>query len=165
MIPVLKLNNILAEEDFKYTLSCINRFWKNRKQLMSFDDFMFYRYYLHNPSFLKVMHKKLLPLAQEKFNTELKMSYSFLSMYIKGIGICPLHTDRPQCRYSIDLCLDQISPWPIFINDVEYLLQPNEALLYSGVEHPHYRNKIQPDNYVSLAFFHFVDADFEGDLN
>ena len=160
----MKIDNVLSEEQLKYLHACMNRFWKSRRGLMEFDPNLFHRYFLHNPSFLVKIHDQLVELAAQNFQTKLKKSYCFLSMYIKGEGICPLHTDRPQCKYSIDLCLDQIEPWGIFVNDQEYLLKPNQALLYSGTDHPHYRNKIQPNNYVSLAFFHFVDLDFQDDL-
>jgi hypothetical protein len=164
VVPILVLDNLIEQQQYDYILSCINRFWKFKKTLMDYESQIYHRYSIHNPSFLIKIHEQLTTVAEDKFQTKLKKSYCFLSMYLKGEGICPLHTDRPQCKYSIDLCLDQLEPWSIFVNDLEFMLKPNQALLYSGTDHPHYRNKIQPHNYATLAFFHFVDFDFEGDL-
>lgn len=47
-------------------------------------------------------------------------------------------------------------------NDV--LLEPNDAVLYSGTHQWHYRPK-RSRGTASLVFFHFVPVDFEGDLN
>lgn len=47
-------------------------------------------------------------------------------------------------------------------NDV--LLSPNDAVLYSGTHQWHYRPE-RLQGTASLAFFHFVPVDFEGDLN
>lgn len=47
-------------------------------------------------------------------------------------------------------------------NDV--LLSPNDAVLYSGTHQWHYRPE-RLKGIASLAFFHFVPVDFDGDLN
>lgn len=164
-IDIIKLENVLTSEEFKDAKEKINSLWKKRHIVMDEDSDMFFRWQAHNVPFLINLHKKLLPLVCEKFNKKLKRSYVFLSMYKIGEGFCPVHKDRPQCRYTLDLCLDQKEPWPIYIDDQEFMLNENEAMLYSGTEHFHYRNKIQKDNYCSLAFFHFVDEEFELDLN
>jgi hypothetical protein len=121
----------------------------------------FNRYWFHNLPLLVKLHKELK--VDEIFGEPVKPSYVFLSMY-GDEGICPLHTDRPQCKYTADLCIDQKEVWPIMVSDEEYLLQPGEALCYSGTDHPHYRNRIQPGNFCNLAFFHFVPVAFEGRL-
>jgi hypothetical protein len=129
-------------------------------------DNKFNRWYWHNLPLLRRLHysSHLQRIAETIFPEPVKPSYVFLSLYGEG-GICPLHTDRPQCKYTIDLCVSQRNPWPIFVSDQPYLLNPNEALAYSGTDHPHYRNTIDPGNYCNLAFFHYVPVDFQGTID
>lgn len=76
----------------------------------------FGRRYGHNVGFFVNIHNQLTDYASELFGERVKPSYSFLSMYDIG-GQCPLHIDRPQCRYTIDYLIrqDQKNPWPICI--------------------------------------------------
>ena len=83
---------------------------------LNIDETNFVRQYIHNPPFLVKIHKQLQEFATEIFGEPVKPSYVFLSMY-KEDGICPLHIDRPQCRYTIDYLIRQTQPepWPICI--------------------------------------------------
>jgi hypothetical protein len=150
------------------------------------DNEIFHRKQFHNHPMLKVLHEQMTKEASEIFEEELKPSYVFLSMYFEGKGNCPLHVDRPQCYRTIDLCINQKRPWGIFVNSKmnwdedkkeemmqsadEYILSPGDALAYSGTQNPHFRKPMkeipeQADNFVDLAFFHFVPKNFEGTLS
>ncbi len=37
-----------------------------------------------------------------------------------------------------------------------YLMQPGDAIYYSGTGHAHWRETIQPGNFFDLVFFHFA---------
>ena len=76
----------------------------------------FGRRYAHNLPFLVNIHRQLTGFASELFGEKVKPSYVFLSLYDAG-GRCPLHIDRPQCRYTIDYLIqqEQKDPWPIRI--------------------------------------------------
>lgn len=124
----------------------------------------FYRHYEHNEPLLAQLHTEMQDRASELIGVKVKKSYAFLSMY-RGEGICPLHTDRPQCKFTIDLCISQSKPWAIYVDGKKYWLEENDALVYSGSDSPHYRNKIEPGNFCNLAFFHFVEDSFEGVLD
>lgn len=131
------------------------------------DRSLFFRRGVHNPGMFKALHNSRT-MAQKVvgiFPEKVKPSYVYVSMYEDPRSICPLHTDRPQCKYTIDLCISQGEPWEIFVNDVAYLLNPGDALCYSGTDHPHYRNKIKEGNFCNLAFFHFVPENFTGGLD
>jgi hypothetical protein len=154
----------------------------------------FNRTYAHNVPFFRTIHAQLAEYASSVFGERVKPSYVFLSMYNKG-GQCPLHIDRPQCRYTIDylIRMDQKDPWPIYIGpqmsdkerdaiehphpegkqikDViksvdwnEALLQPNDAVCYSGTNSWHYR-PTKSKGKADLVFFHFVPEAFNGPLN
>jgi hypothetical protein len=163
MLPIKKISSVLTEDEYRNVIDKINSLWKMRQAFMTYDD-VFKRYYLHEPRFLLNIHQRLTPIIEDTFKVKAKPSYCFLSMYERSLGICPKHIDRPQCKYSLDLCLDCEWPWPINVSENDYLLEKNEALLYSGTDHPHYRNRVDEGNYASMAFFHFVDFDFQGGL-
>lgn len=76
----------------------------------------FGRRYAHNVGFFVNIHNQLADYASELFGEKVKPSYVFLSLYDKS-GQCPLHIDRPQCRYTIDYLIrqEQVDPWPIAI--------------------------------------------------
>jgi len=125
---------------------------------------IFFRKQVHSPALFKALHLLMTDRAHEFFGEKVKPSYAFVSMYDDERSICPLHTDRDPCKYTVDLCLNQKNPWGIFVNGEEYFLEKGDALIYSGTDHPHYRNLIEKDNFCDLAFFHFVPETFNGSL-
>ena len=141
----------------------------------------FFRKQFHNHPLFTIVHKALNETANKHFGEKLKPSYSFLSMYFEGEGKCPLHVDRPQCYRTIDVCLRKNADWPIWINHIDkwdenkqeeirknakgYILNEGDAVLYSGTDHPHYRNDAKENIFNDLVFFHFVPENFEGSLD
>lgn len=123
----------------------------------------FKRMCAHNNPFFRSMHQQLEKVASEIFKTEVRASYCFLSLY-GGEGICPKHSDRPQCKYTIDLCIECDKEWDIFIDDVPYTSRNNNAICYSGTDTEHWRNRIE-GRFMNLVFFHFVPIDFKGPLS
>lgn len=145
---------------------------------------------IDDPLSMKLHHTHAWEVARRVFPEELKPSYSFISLYEKE-GVCPLHIDRPQCYYTIDVCINQAKPWPLYVNSqekflsypiylerqyetalvdevkatsTEFLMNPGDAICYSGTHHPHWRNPIDADNFCDLIFFHFVKSSFDGVL-
>lgn len=133
-----------------------------KRHTCDFDNHEFFRHGKHN--MFKDLHDSLTEKACEIFGEKVKPSYNYLSMYWNK-GFCPEHTDRPQCKYTIDVCIAQRKPWGIFVEDKEYFLEENQALCYSGTDQKHRRNKIDPLNFCWLIFFHFVPENFEGCLD
>lgn len=130
------------------------------------DNERFNRWAWHNlPRLVELHHSpKLITLASDTFGVDLKPSYAFLSMYGPD-GVCPLHTDRPQCQFTIDLVINQDSAWPIYVDGEPYLLGEGEALCYSGTRQPHFRKPMKEDSkatYIDLAFFHWVPTNWMG---
>ena len=97
-------------------------------------------------------------------------SYNFLSLYTSR-GECAVHMDAPEAKYTLDLCVDQGAPWPIYFSKVQpwpepltevwrnvewennikrssvqefipYSLEPGQAVIFSGSSQWHYRNPI-----------------------
>lgn len=139
----------------------------------------FNRWQWHRPPLLHAIHnsRSFIQKACEIFHVELKPSYVFLSMYGPE-GVCPKHTDRPQCQYTIDLQINSDGSWPIYINEKEFRLSDGEAVCYSGTRNEHYRkpmkeahglleidDKPNAPTKMDLAFFHFVPVDWMGGTN
>lgn len=127
-------------------------------------DHAFNRHSIHNDSLLLTVHEHLEEWLSVLVSEKVKKSYSFISLYREG-GVCPRHTDRPQCKYTVDLCVSQDQPWPIYVDDLPYKLYENDALVYSGTDSPHYRQRLVNGSHCFLIFFHFVPIGFHGSLD
>lgn len=174
----LLLRHILSPQEILGLKSVINLI-KQAGDAEEDNDY-FFRKYVHNPASLLKLHAFLAVLFSKIIKIDLIPSYSFISMYTEGKGICPLHIDREQCHLTVDICIDHLEPWPIYINhamsalteadlfekneeikkgSLEYILMPGDAVIYSGTNHPHWRNQIKVNNFCDLVFFHFVAKD------
>ena len=98
------------------------------------------RTYANNVGFFRNIHKQLADFASDVFGEKVKPSYSFVSMYNKG-GQCPLHVDRPQCRYTIDYLIrqDHSEPWPLRIGTP----MSDEELNAIAQKHPSSKTEIK----------------------
>lgn len=134
----------------------------------------FNRFFWHNLPLLKTIHHDptFIKKVSDHFGVALKPSYCFLSMYGPE-GVCPVHTDRPQCQFTVDLQVDSDGTWPITVDGKEYLLVNGQALAYSGTGHVHYRKPMKMNSagpvdgratFMNLAFFHFVPTAWMGKL-
>lgn len=129
---------------------------------------LFNRWFWHNLPVLRKLHnsRDLVNKVSDLFGRDLKPSYVFLSMYGPE-GVCPVHVDRPQCQYTVDLLVHGGEEWPIYVNGKPYISQPGDALCYSGTGQVHFRKPMKDDSkavMADLAFFHFVPAEWQGEL-
>ena len=92
--------------------------------------------------------------------------YSYARIYKKG-SVLERHSDRPECQYSVTLCLggEFNEIWPIWINDYagkshKVLLSMGDMVVYHGTELEHWRDKFEGNAQYQL-FMHYVDADGE----
>lgn len=134
------------------------------------DEKEFKRKFVHRHGLFEALHFLMNDRMEKVLKRKLKPSYSFVSMYFESNGFCPKHTDRPQCKYTVDLCIDQKKPWSFFAENtkgetLKFDLEIGDALILSGTDHVHWREKIQKKNFCNLAFFHFVDQNYQGGLD
>lgn len=183
---------IVIKEFFSKDMMALLKFQvkkiKESGQCQVDNKFMFREYWQNHPLFRALHQTYCLEQANKLFGEEVKPSYSYLAMYFESKGVVPLHVDRPPCKYTIDVCLEQREEWPIFVNDQDkmtltdcfemsedqkqqikdrstpYILQPGDALCYSGTDHPHWRSPIQEGNQSTLVFFHYVPINYQGGL-
>jgi hypothetical protein len=92
---------------------------------------------------------------------ELFPTYSYLRAYKCG-DILKKHTDRPACEISVSLCLgyEAEKAWPICIEGPRgpsrVSLEPGDALLYRGMDCPHWREAFN-GKLLAQLFLHYVD--------
>jgi hypothetical protein len=129
----------------------------------------FNRWYWHNLPVIRQLHVSdgLNSLVEDIFGRRLKPSYSFLSMYGPD-GVCPPHTDVPQCQFTMDLLISGAEGWPLYINGKPYVLSGGDAICYLGTSQIHYRapmHETPGSTHANLAFFHWVPATWSGELD
>ena len=92
--------------------------------------------------------------------------YTYARIYLNGSDL-KIHSDRPECQYSVSLSLggEYEKPWPIWIKDYagkshEVPLEEGDMVVYHGTELEHWREKFDGNTQTQL-FMHYVDADGE----
>ena len=110
--------------------------------------------YMSTEDIGKIVGKNLIP------------QYTYARIYKNGSEL-KIHTDRPECQYSVTLSLggEYEKPWPIWIKDYagnmnEVPLDEGDMVVYHGTELEHWRDKFEGTAQVQL-FMHYVDAEGE----
>lgn len=152
--PILLKNTLSKDKHLE--LKNYVRLLLNRSEILDSCD-IFKRQTILNPPYLKEMHVSLTDLVCEKLGRKVAPTYSFLSLYGEK-GYCPPHRDRSTCQWTLDLCIDQDRPWPIFVEEHELLMEANDSIIYSGTDQLHWRDKIHPQGFCHLVFFHFLET-------
>ena len=105
----------------------------------------------------------LMPKISEITDCRLCPTYSYARVYLQG-AVLPRHVDRPACEISTTLVIVYESPkiWPIFIETngetIVIELEQGDALIYSGVEIPHWREEFEGE-YQIQVFLHYIRED------
>ena len=116
----------------------------------AFDMFMF----MSTEDIGRIVGKKLIP------------QYTYARIYKNGSDL-KIHSDRPECQYSVTLCLggEYENPWSIWIKDYagkshEVALDEGDMVVYHGTELEHWRDKFDGNTQYQL-FLHYVDSEGE----
>lgn len=107
-------------------------------------------------------HRKLTPLARKLFGNEtIEPSYCIFAVYKGYKARLYEHVDDNACRYTIDMSLYHKNPWPLFVEGLEFVAEPNESVVYYGEDQYHWRPRFTDpgNNEVGVIFYHFVDED------
>ena len=103
----------------------------------------------------------LLPQAEDITQLKLFPTYSYFRVYHRG-DVLAKHTDRESCEISLSLCLgyEGDKPWPLMVEGPQGIssadLAPGDALLYRGIECPHWRETLANERNAQV-FLHYVD--------
>ncbi|MEZ5463525.1 hypothetical protein [Dokdonella sp.] len=133
------------------------------------------RFIAHNHPVARFWHDQLNERVSQLAGQRTKPSYSFVSLYLAG-GDLYWHTDRPACEYTLALLLDYApldadarSAWALKLKDragkIHSLHQRvGEALIFKGRELMHGRD-VLPNGHRSVSLlFHFVNEDYDGEM-
>jgi hypothetical protein len=131
------------------------------------------RYFAHNERIACFFHHQLSAVAGDIVGAPIQPSYVYVASYQPGARLLK-HTDRPQCEYSISMCIDFTpepvgrTPWPLCLETKQGTVKVSQAigdaLLYRGPDLPHYRTPLAQDRTSTSIFFHYVHRDFAGPL-
>ena len=150
----IKITDVLKEKEFKDLIDNLQNlhpplYDEARSRYFSYNDY------------IEDVGRKLEPLARIIFKeNNIKSSYSVYCKYFNKANM-NMHKDDNACTYTIDLCIRQTEPWGLWVENKEYILNPNEALCYMGNDQIHGRHPkdLGPDGSVELVFFHYVQPD------
>jgi hypothetical protein len=149
------INNFFPENRYKLLMSNIN--------IINRSDWEFdpeYSRYLYQSEYLNRLSLLNLDKAREQFDSPtLLYTYSLLSLYNQDTSSLSKHKDNNACTYTFDICLYSEKPWPIIVEDKEYILYNNDALLFYGEDQWHERPKIEQGNKVLMLFMHYAEPD------
>jgi hypothetical protein len=112
------------------------------------------------PALTETLLDVMTPVLERAINCELYPTYSYLRIYLKGAEL-EKHKDRPSCEVSATLPLSYDSPniWPLYLETGNKItaveLEPGDALIYKGIEVPHWREAFEGERQVQI-FLHYV---------
>lgn len=179
----IKLDNIFEQKIFQDIRTLIQNLKSQEREKHEF--FSFGRLVVHNHPFFNNLQESLTHLVSEAVNEPVEPYYNFLSLYT-DFGLCQVHMDAPEAKWTLDCCIEQSEPWPIYFSQVQswpetfksqdknwqkqiindpknvfsaYSLQEREALIFSGSSQWHYRDRIPQTtkkNFCHLIFFHYI---------
>ncbi|MCB2076250.1 MAG: hypothetical protein KDE55_00980 [Novosphingobium sp.] len=178
---VCRFSNVLDDEAVQQATDLIRGL--TTEQLKSFAMEGFGRSFLHNHPQFAALHESMAAIVSQAAGETVEPSYTYLSLYNRD-GVCPLHLDAPDAKWTLDICIDTDVDWPIHISRVgdwpdvsefaswngeqgqlpshrefaEQVLRYNEAILFSGSAQWHYRETIPADGHCHLLFLHYHPA-------
>jgi hypothetical protein len=113
-----------------------------------------------SPAITETLLDVVTPILSKTINCELYPTYSYLRIYVKG-AVLEKHCDRHSCEVSATLPISYDCPgiWPLCIeigdHEIRVELEPGDALIYKGIEIPHWREPFEGDRQVQV-FLHYV---------
>jgi Rps23 Pro-64 3,4-dihydroxylase Tpa1-like proline 4-hydroxylase len=109
-------------------------------------------------SFLELLCEKTPEVSKILEETVLP-TYSYARLYKNG-SVLSKHRDRDACEISLTVHLDGDTPWSIWVEtpsgeEQSIVLNPGDAMLYSGCTSTHWRDPYEGEEY-SQVFLHYV---------
>lgn len=153
------IDSLLDFGSFNYVRNLL----KSKYKTFSYDSY-FGRYsvsdydYPEMRTYLSSVEQK----AKKIFNSDtLKKTYILFAHYEGTEAELLPHKDDNACTYTLDLCLYQNTPWPLYVEGKEYTLGDNQALAFYGEDQEHWRSKFpNPEtNQVGMLFLHYAEPD------
>ena len=116
-----------------------------------------------SPAVTETLLDLMTPVLSDTLNCELYPTYSYLRIYVKGAELAK-HVDRFSCEVSVTVPIEYEGPniWPLCIeiggNVKKIEIDPGDALIYKGIQIPHWREPFEGERQVQV-FLHYVKKD------
>jgi hypothetical protein len=109
----------------------------------------FRRFVVHDHPYFTQLQAELTEFVSHAAGEALEPNYNFLSLY-SSTGVCPVHIDSPEAKWTLDLCLAQSEPWPIHLSRVVPWPEADANAPHEQLRDPHWAEAIKND--LSLEF-------------
>jgi hypothetical protein len=124
---------------------------------------------VHDAPLCAALQNTLVERMSELCGEPVEPCYNFLSLY-NNLGVCAVHMDAPSAKWTLDYCIEQSAPWPIYLSQVRpwpeawsceegadweaaikndpdnrftsYELCEGQAIVFGGSSQWHYRDRI-----------------------
>lgn len=113
-----------------------------------------------SPAVTETLLDLMTPVLSHTLNCELYPTYSYLRIYLRGAALAK-HMDRYSCEISATVSIEYEGPgiWPLCLevdgNVKKIELEPGDALIYKGIQIPHWRDPFEGERQVQV-FLHYV---------
>ncbi len=105
---------------------------------------------------------KISKYAREHYGEDLKPDGFAFTRYSNEFGVPRLapHYDTGHSTFTIDYQLESNTTWNLVVEDKEYSLEDNDALVFKPSYEVHWRKPMimNDGEYVDMIFFHFHDG-------
>jgi hypothetical protein len=153
---ILKIPDLLDHNKF-IEIQKMSRLLSTIPKFLDWDP-KFNRYTGHNLSlFLAVLPEIQKKMSQIQGLPSLDFTFCYFSHYVK-FGICPPHTDRKECEWTLNFCINQNFSWPIIIDGTAIHMRPNEAIIYKGASLKHWRDINLSEEECDLCVYCFKES-------
>ena len=179
----VRLERPFGDQDLAEIRQAVDSLEPSRLELHEARNFK--RFVVHDHEVFNRLQQCAVPLVSQAVGEPVEASYNFLSLYASQ-GVCPVHMDAPDAKWTLDLCIDQSVPWPIHFSAVQpwpegsdqkwadpkwdehlkqsqrfttHQLREGEAIVFSGSSQWHYRDAMPargPRDRCTLLFMHFI---------
>jgi hypothetical protein len=131
------------------------------------------QYATHREPLAEWIHATVADMLRPAFPVDVKPSYSYVCVYKTGATL-DRHTDRPQCEFTVSLCVDAGAGgngWPLYIESpadnavIEARVRVGSAVIFKGRELPHFRRTLSRGGHVTSLLLHFVETGYQGELD
>jgi hypothetical protein len=107
----------------------------------------------------ETLQERFWPVIEQVAGEELLPTYAYARLYSNG-DVLEKHTDRPACEVSVTIQLGRSHhyAWPIYMGGNRFDLGEGDAVVYSGCDVEHWRDKCDgpKDYYSGQVFLHYV---------
>ncbi len=118
---------------------------------------------VYNTPGMQILNQLIRERLQKLFNIpRLVSTYTFYRKYYRGQELTR-HSDRPECEFSVTLCLNMAEkdkPWPVYFESTKqgivYIAEPKigDAVAYLGPQLPHWRDPCE-QAWLKQMFLHY----------